>query len=312
MSEAVAELGETGEGVESLPADSAVEQNAEQQQGSGDDFWNRVATDGEFAREQIVKRDQKASELSNRVKALEPVEQLVNMANGVEPLMELATLGSRVQQVPGLMDVVRGALETGRVELPQATSNAAEEEETWIDPDVREAITPLKQEIASLKEQLGSLAQLAGAADVRSKEQRVRENVTAALEEFSGDPEAYQEASERVMNQYRAALRAAEGGDSVQAKLIDDLAGPNGKSILETVTMPIYKKYAAKLVSTSNASTPKAAEEVRRGTDERSSGPARPGASHLPPRPKGRVSDDYVLKVMQAAAAEKGIDLSRL
>lgn len=282
----------------------------EQGQAAGTDLKSRVLQGGDFAWEQIQKRDRHASELANRVKDLEPVEQLVKFAGSPDRLFQLTDLGNRVTQVPGLLQVVQQAIATGRVELPQqtATQNGQDDDE-WIDPDAKKVRDTLREEIADLRAQLGDLSRVASSADVRSKEQRVKANIERVLDEFGKDPEAHTEASKIIMDRYKAALTAAERGDQVQARLIDQLASEDGIGVLEFITMPVYKRHAAKLAAAANTSASTGAQATgSKSTDDRTVNPSRPGNAPLPPRPKGKVTDQYVLQVLQEAARRKGID----
>lgn len=282
-------------------------------QGTAPDLKTRVMQGGDFAWEQIQKRDRHSSELANRVKELEPVEQLVKFAGGdTNRLFQLTDLGNRVTQVPGLLQVVQQAIQTGRVELPQqtATQNGQDDDE-WIDPDAKKVRDTLREEISDLRVQLGQLQHVATGADVRSKMQRVEANIDKVLEQFGTVTEARDEAFKAIHERVRSASIAAENGDAMQAKLIDQLSSKDGVEILDVLAMPVFKKYAPKLVAASNSSTSTGAPAAgSRSTDDRTVNPSRPGATPLPPRPKGgRTSDSYVLQVMQAIARNKGITL---
>ena len=282
-------------------------------QGTAPDLKTRVMQDGDFAWEQIQKRDRHASTLANRVKELEPVEQLVKFAGGdTNRLFQLTDLGNRVTQVPGLLQVVQQAIQTGRVELPQqtATQNGQEDDE-WIDPDAKKVRDQLTSNISDLEQRYAALSQIATGADVRSKMQRVEANIDKVLEQFGTVTEARDEAFKAIHDRVRSASIAAENGDTMQAKLIDQLSSDGGVEILDVLAMPVFKKYAPKLVAASSTSTSAGAPAAgSRSTDDRTVNPSRPGATPLPPRPKGgRTSDQYVLQVMQAIARQKGIAL---
>lgn len=274
------------------------------------DLKTRVMQGGDFAWEQIQKRDRHSSELANRVKELEPVEQLVKFAGGnTDRLFQLTDLGNRVTQVPGLLELVQQAIQTGRVDVPQQTAPQDDPEDQWVDPDIKKVRDAFKTEISDLKAQLGELSRVASSADVRSKEQRVKENIEKALKDFEGDSEAFAEASKTIMDRYTAAFQAAERGDQVQARLIDQLSSAEGLNVLEFVTMPIYKKHAAKLVAASRTSTTEATQAPgRKTTDAPTVNPSRPVASPLPPVPKGRVTDKAVHEIFMELARRKGID----
>ena len=131
MSAAMEGEEQTVEGFEQVPGTDASAAGNDVQEVQPD-LRERVMMGGDFAWEQIQKRDAHSSKLANQVKELEPVQQLVDFAGGTDRLIQFADLGSRVQQIPGLMDVVQSAIQTGRVELPaapQATQDAPEEEE---------------------------------------------------------------------------------------------------------------------------------------------------------------------------------------
>lgn len=311
MSEAVAEPAETV-GLGEAPADSEVEQEAAQDTGE-DFFWQKVKADPEYAIEQIKKRDGRVTEQANRLKEMEQIEHMVRLAGGSDQLMSYAQVGARINQIPGLADLVQSSLQTGQLALPQQEASNGQEEEQYMDPEIREAVSPLAEKISRLEQTIEQLQGVANAASVRSMEDRVKENINAALSEFERDPEAFQEASETIARQYKAALEAAERGDETQARLIEQLAGPQGQDLLDTVLMKVYKKHAAKLVGgASTQSKPGEMETLGRATDERPQNVVRPGPPGLPPRPKGRPDMDFVLKTLRAAGAAKGIDTRTL
>lgn len=281
--------------------------------GNAPSLKERVMQGGDFAWEQIQKRDRHSSELANRVKDLEPVEQLVKFAGGdTSRLFQLTDLGNRVLQVPGLWDVVQSAIKSGRVELPSAAQSGQAEEE-WMDPDAKKVRDQLSEKITSLESRLGELSRVASTAELRANEQRIEANINRALKDFEGDKDAYQEASKVIYERYKSAYRMAEAGDQTQARLIDQLASDGGQEILDVITGPIFRKHAAKLVGAPKpATTNDATAQQRKATDERAMNPSRPGLPPLPPRPKGRVSDEYVLRLFEENARRKGIDPSSL
>lgn len=273
------------------------------------DLKTRVMQGGDFAWEQIQKRDRHSSELANRVKELEPVEQLVKFAGGTpDQLFHLTDLGNRVKQIPGLFEVVQKAIQTGRVEMPHAAPQD-DPDDQWVDPDLKKVRDAMQSKIDHLESQVEGFARIASSADVRSKEQRVKGNIEKALKEFEGDQDAFAEASKRIMDRYTAAFQAAERGDQVQARLIEQLSSDDGLEILEVLTMPVYKKYAPKLVAASRTSTTEATQAPgRKTTDAPTVNPSRPVTSPLPPLPKGRVTDKAVHEMFMEIARRKGID----
>ena len=274
------------------------------------DLKTRVMQGGDFAWEQIQKRDRHSSELANKVKELEPVEQLVKFAGGdTNRLFQLLDLGNRALQATNQdqTGIIQKALQTGRVELPQAPQDDPDEQ--WMDPDIKKVRDSLRDEVETLKAQFGELSRVAASADVRSKEQRVKENIEKALKDFETDPEAFTEASKAIRDRYTAAFHAAENGDPVQARLIDQLASESGTEILDVITMPIFKRHAAKLVGASTTTTTEAAPALgRKSTDAPIVNPSRPGNPPLPPLPKGRVTDKAVHEIFMEIARRKGID----
>ena len=309
MSEAIEVTEETGPALEPV-ADSADE-NATQ--GGGDDFWGRVASDGEFAVDQVRKRDARTSELSNRLESLKTVEKMVEMAGSSDALLSFAQKGARIDQIPGLADIVQKAFETGRVELTQATPDDANEEAEWMDPDVKAAVDPLKAEIASLKEMLGQLSGQTQAASVRSMETHVQSNIEAALSEFKqfGD-EAFEEARQILQQRVKNTMERAEKGDAQAASLIEQISQPGGQDILDGVLMKKYKENVAKVVAGSSSQEPNEQKAPGRSTDERNTTVSQPGPPGLPPVPKGKVKQDFVMKVCDQAARNAGYDPNTL
>lgn len=302
MSEAIQEPAETVQ-------PEAVADSADRGESQGaDDYWGRVASDPDFAADQIRKRDAKTTEMSNRLKSLEQIENMVKLAGGSDQLLGFAQRGARIDQIPGLSDIVESAFKTGQLQLPQATGNGQDEDEPYIDEDVRVAIDPLKQQIAELKSQLAGLNEVASAADLRSKEAHVKENIDKALERFSAVPEIYEKAKELVGSQYAISYRAAQNGDSVQASVIDQLAKPGGSKILDSVLFDLFEENAGKLLAARNANDPNESGLLGRETDARVTTTVRPGPSELPQRKAGqRVTPDFVMQSFAAAKRNKGL-----
>lgn len=272
------------------------------------DLKSRVMAGGDFAWEQIQKRDRHASELANKVKELEPIEQLVKFAGDPNRVFSLVDIGNRVAQSPELLQLVQAYMQTGRVELPKAAQDGQDDDE-WIDPDAKKVRDALTQKISALEARLADLGRVASSAELRANEQRIEANIQKALKDFEGDPDALTEASKAIMDRYKAAYRAAENGDQTQARLLDQLASEAGHEILDVITGPIFRKHAARLVAASSTSTQSAAQATgRKATDDRIVNPSRPAASPLPPLPKGRVSDATVLNMFKEIARRKGLN----
>lgn len=276
--------------------------------GQATDLKSRVLAGGDFAWEQIQKRDRHASELANKVKELEPIEQLVKFAGDPNRVFSLVDLGNRVAQNPELLQVVQNAIQTGRVELPKAAQDGQDDDE-WIDPDAKKVKDVLTQKISALEQRLSDLGRVASSAELRANEQRIEANIQKALKDFEADQDAFAEASKAIMDRYKAAYRAAENGDSTQSRLLDQLASESGHEILDVITGPIFRRHAAKLVAAANTSTQSAAQASgRKATDDRTVNPSRPAGSPLPPLPKGRVSDATVLNMFREIARRKGLN----
>lgn len=313
MSESFEQVEQTATLGDASATDAHAQEETQQTQSGAVSFWDRVAQDPDYAREQIRKRDATVSSLSNRMKELEPVEQVVKLAGGADQLFQLAQLGSRYQQierVPGLNELIQQALATGRVESVAPTRNAQEEDDQWIDPDVKKVRDALTGEIASLKQQLAEMSRTAMSADVRSQEQRLRENVEKVLEDFGDFAEARDEAAQVMRETVQRALRLAENGDQTQAQLIRQLSDGRGIDILRSVSNEVYRKhFGPRAGAKSNIQNQSAqGSTARPATDERNVNPSRPGLSQLPPLPKGRIGDDFVARVFDEAARRRGVD----
>lgn len=313
MSESEQGIEQTAVLGDSRPTDGLVQEETQQVAGGGNTFESRVKSDGEYAWEQIRKRDATASTLANKLKELEPVEQVVRLAGGTDQLFSLAQLGSQYQQVrnvPGLEELIQRSLATGRVD-PGAVpnQNAQEEDDAWIDPDVKKVRAESRSEIESLRAELAELRQLAGGADVRARETGLRENVEKVLEEFGDHEEARERAATMMKSAVQRAMQLAQNGDRTQAELIRQLSGDGGIRILRSISDDVYREaFGPKSVpraTTSNQAAP--GNGVRKQTDERTVNPSRPGDSPLPPLPKGRVQDSYVERVFDEAMRKKGL-----
>ncbi|GEM_PF-3862608 len=312
MSEAFQDEGQTPEADDQQPGAGAAAQNAELV--SGDDFRARVASDPEFAWEQIVKRDQKVSEHMNRMKELEPFAKLMEVAGGAEQVQQHLTTLARIQQMPDLAELVTKSLMEGRVALPaQATGNAATEEDEWIDPDVKAAVDPVMAQVNALQEQLAQVTSQLNQTDLRSQERFVEQNTLGALEMFKSDPEALKEAQEVLEREVRATYQRAQGGEVQQAELYKQISAPGGQRILEGVLFDTYRKWAPRLVAASQTNNePNADRVLGRATDPRPVNAARPGSVQQPELPKGKLGVNDVVKQMRAAGARIGVDTRQL
>ncbi len=308
--EQTATLGDTS------ATDAAVlgQETQEPQGGGQPSFQDRVRNDPDYAWEQIRKRDAMASTYANRIKEMEPIAQLVQFAGGAEPLIDAATNWTRVNQIPGLAQLVQSALATGRVESAAPTRNAQEEDDAWIDPDVKKVRDQFRAENENLRSELAELRQMASGADIRARDAGLRENVEQVLEMFGDNAEARMKAADRMRDAVATAMSRAQRGDETQAALIRQLSEPGGIAVLESVAFPVFKEtFGPKAGLSSNAQNQAASGNgARRQTDERTVNPSRPGNSPLPPLPKGRVQDSSVLKVFEEAARRKGYNPSLL
>lgn len=275
------------------------------------DLKSRVMQGGDFAWEQIQKRDRHASELANRVKELEPVEQLAKFAGNPDRLFQLADLGNRVANVPGLLPVVQQAIASGRFELPKA--DEPEPDDEWIDPDVKKVSTRLQARIDDLEARLQSVQGLASNANMEAQQDRVKENMEKALKRFEKDPELYAEALRTVKQRYESAYTAAQRGDETQRRAIAQLATDEGYGIFKFITQDLFEDNAAKLVAVQNTQNTEAARAAgKKSTDERSVNPSRPGIQPLPPLSKGRVTSADYKSVFFELARRKGLDPNSL
>lgn len=315
MSESEQGIEQTAVLGDSAPTDGHAQE--ETQQGTGGaqpSFQDRVRSDPEYAWEQIRKRDATASSLANRLKELEPVEQVVRLAGGPDQLFSLAQLGTQYQQirnVPGLEEVIQRSLATGRVDAGIAPNqNAQEEDDAWIDPEVKKVRNESREEILRLRQELQELRGLASGADVRARETGLRENVEKVLEDFGDHEDARQRAAEVMKLAVERAMRLASNGDRTQAELIRQLSEPGGINILRSVSGDVFREYfGPKAGPRQNIPAQDASGNgARRSTDERTVNPSRPGNTPLPPVPKGRVTDQSVLRIFEEVARRKGID----
>jgi len=279
----------------------------------GDDYWSRVASDPEFAREQIQKRDAKTSQMANRIKELEPFAQLMEVAGGAENVQQHLTTLARIQQMPELANIVQKSLMEGRVALPeQAAQNAAPAEDEWIDPDVKAAVEPLQAKLAALEQQLSGAMQQLQTTDLRTQERYVEQNISGALEMFQAHPEALEEAKSILEREITATHTRAESGDQQQAALYRQIAEKGGQKILEGVLFDTYRKWAPKLVAASQTTEPNAERVLDRATDPRPVNASRPGQAQMPPTPPGKVGLNHVIESLRAAGRQHGIDTTRL
>lgn len=275
------------------------------------DLKSRVMQGGDFAWEQIQKRDRHASELANRVKEMEPVEQLVKFAGNADRVFQLADLGNRVFQVPGLLPFVQQAIQTGRFEAPKVEEPDPEEE--WIDPDVKKVSNRLQARIDDLEARLESVQGVASNANMEAQQDRVKTNMEKALKRFERDPELYAEALKTVKQRYDSAYAQAMRGDEKQRQAIGQLATDEGYGIFKFLTQDLFEENAARLVDLPNTSNTEAARAAgMKSTDARSVNPSRPGIQPLPPLSKGRVTTADYQNVFRELARRRGVDPNSL
>ena len=250
-------------------------------------LMEKIRNDPEFAVEQIKKRDVQISEKANKLKQLELLDTYVQQAGGSEQLLDLAMFGSQARGVPGLGEFVQKSIQEGRIALPEPAPQDDPAEE-WMDEDTRKVRDESRQEIADLRQMVSELRSSVTSAGARSQEVHVRGNIDKALEIFGGAAEGRQEAMDLIESHVKGAQLRAEGGDVNQAKLIDKLAGPEGKQILNSIIYEsgLIQKYGRQIYATDNTQTDQVASTLGKATDAQSK-VSRPNVPTIERPPKG-------------------------
>lgn len=247
-------------------------------------LMEKIRRDGDFATEQVRKRDATISEQSNRLKSLESkysvFEPYLNMMGGSpDQLLNLAAYGSKVQEIPGLNEFVQKSIREGRVALPEpAVGNDPEDE--WMDEDTKRVRDEARAETQMLKAQIEELKSSVNSASLRSQEVHVRGNIESAVNDFKDIPEAMEEAMNLIQSRVEVAQRQAMAGDQMQAKLVEQLAGPEGEKILSFMVHEagLFRKYGPQIFAAKNTQTDQAAAALGKSTDAQVRNSARPGA----------------------------------
>lgn len=312
MSEAIQETEPNPPAEETLPTGEETDQTAELTEAEA--YRARVASDPEFALEQIAIRDKKLGEHGRRMKSLEQVEQMVNLAGSTENVMSYLQTVARIQQMPELANLVNTSLQQGRLALPEQTAHETPDEpEEWIDPEIKSAVSPIAAQVEELKQVVESLTGQLTQTDLRSQEQQVAQNSKVALERFSSNPEALKAAEDLLEQEIRATYQRAQAGDPEAVKLYKNIAAPGGERVLRSALMDLHDEWAPKLYGgPAQPSEPNAEEVLGRSTDPRPVNAARPGTVQIPAPPKGKMGVNHVVDVMRAAGRQLGVDTSKL
>lgn len=267
---------------------------------------DRIRSDPDFAFEQMQKRDAIISEQANKIKEFDTVSPYLQAAGGPEQLLSLATVGSQIQNIPGLSDFVQESLNTGRVALPEQ-AKADDPEDEFMDEDTKRVRDELRALKAETEAQVKELKHLASVASTRSLETHVRSNMTKALEVFEADPAAKAAAEELITAKVAEAQRLAESGVESQQNMINRLAQPGGHEVLEVLLLPLIKEHGSKLFAAPATETQETViGSAGRPSDERIATPSRPGAPQLPPVPKGQVTPQVMNEIHREIARRRG------
>lgn len=274
---------------------------------------DRIRQDPDFAWEQIRSRDQRISESSNQLKQLDELRPFIDLAGGTNELLRHAVLGEQIGQVPGLKEIVQNALSQGRVTLPEASQPqgaANDQDDEWIDPDVKRVRDETNSQISELKGVIQQLQSQLSSTSLRSQETHVQRNIDKAIEMLGDVGEAKEEALRLIGERVSVAQRQAETGNVQQARLIEQLAGEGGDRILRSLLLDegIFQKYGPQIFAGNTNSNDNSAERVvERSTDAPTRNASRPGTPPLPPVPKGRVSVNTARMIHAELQRRRGI-----
>lgn len=271
---------------------------------------DRIRDNPDFAWEQVQKRDQRISEQSNRLKEFDTISPYVQAAGGSEQLLSLATVGSQIQNIPGLQELVQDSLAQGRVAVPEQAP-ADDPEDEFMDEDTKRVRDELRTLKAETEAQVKELKQLASVAATRSLETHVRSNMSKALEVFEADPTAKAAAEELISAKVAEAQRLAESGNESQQQMINRLAQPGGHEVLEVLLLPLIKEHGSKLFAAPHTETQETVlGSAGQSADERIATPSRPGAPQLPPVPKGPVTPQVTNEIFREISRRRGRPLN--
>lgn len=288
---------ETGTGTESAEAagtESASEtQPNEAVETTGNEFFAHVRTDPEFAEQQIRKRDAQITELGNRNKKFGVFDPYMKAGYTPDQILEYAQRQATLEQNPHAKQAVDAFLQTGQWPQPQAATNGGEQEEEYIDPDVKR----LSDEVKELRHMLGESTQRLTLAETRGHSDAVQRNVNAFMATIPQSlPEVRQEMAEHILQQVSALETRANQGDAAAQQQLATFADPKlGVDTMEMLTGKLYRKHTKAIAMAEESSD---AQQVAQTATPR---PSQVGTTETPPaRPslKGKTTAQMVKEAL--------------
>jgi hypothetical protein len=263
-------------------------------------YHDRARADGEFAVEELRKKDRYINELHSEKKKLGDIDRYVDAAGGVDELIQLASVGNQVKSNPQLRKAYESALNGTPTEVPKQ-----EEEDEIYDPEIRALSDKQKYRFEQQEQMIQELRQRLDKTETIGLKSSLSENIESALSRFAEDEELLEEAKSEIVTAVNRLEREATGGNRSSANQLEQLAGAQGSKTLRMMTLDIYDKFVEKRMGAKNQPD---GERIRsKATDDRSTSRATLPIDKIEIKP-GKVSSKMVEEVMGKLTAKRGKD----
>lgn len=193
--------------------------------------------------------DPKFSELEAKYTKLQSLERYVETLGGADKLIELAGYGYNVKNDAQIQEFINN----GR-RVP--TEPRKEDENPYLDPDVKALDTKLSSDLEGLRRENAELRVRLDRTEVSSVKTALSENIQTAIKDLSDDPEAFEKAKAEILESVTALEKAAESGNQNAIAQLRTLSEPAGAKTLEMMTMKIYKESVAKKLANNKPAVP--------------------------------------------------------
>ena len=287
------------EGIPAVEPDATPEpdESSEAPQSANSDSGNyheRIRSEGEFAVEEVQKKDRYIGELHAKTNAYKPLEPFIQAVGSVDDFIELAILGDKVRREQSAQ--------------PAAPAEPEQQDSEIYDPEIKALDERYRRELAARDKQLASMQQQLTIASTNASKGALTENIGSALEEFSAFPELEAKARDAIMGAVEASERLVKSGDGTAAKNLEQLADPQkGPQAIRMVLADIYREMAlAAAAPRKEQDLSKDETKIPRSTDAPSGVRSMLGADDVSVAPGTRVTANTIREIMEAVAKKRG------
>lgn len=259
------------------------------------DYHGRIRSEGDFAVDEIQKKDSHIGELHAKVNGYKPLDQYIQAAGGAEELIALAIEGSNARQTAA---------------TPPAPNPDTPEEPEIYDPEIKAINEKYQARLASQDAVINEMQKQLTVTSAAAVKGSLTENIGTALADFSSSPELSKKAEEAIMGAVETSERLAKSGDGNAARNLEQLAGPDGIKALRMMTADIYREMA--LAGKSTTETESEVETKSPATDAPSGTRSMLGTDGVTVNAGTRVTANTVREIMEQVAEKRGLNPSKL